>query len=376
MPHIKAKGHYRMSHNFRWVAGVHIGEIDISLGTKMEKEAILIEDAIIGLGSLERADLLMELKARRRKPAELYRLMKNQGAKKAKAIENHENLNAELEKWLLVARKANGKLLAGLTVVGYRATMGYMMKHCGTDDSLVSDLPSILKCFQSYCLDRDEPMNRQFNHARTASHAFARGTQVAGRNSELYSTLNQLASASTKRKRERVGLLPWQVRAILKKLDARWRDTAYLQVMTGARSKELNLMTIQDDRIIIRGTKTDGANRVVPRLGDFVIRRVAKDYKNYNAALKKASDGLITNYDLRACYRLWLAEAGIDPMRIRRYCGWHTGDKTNMVEFGYTSGDINNFLRADTELLVKYLEANWEAPKKDNTPMPKFIPTF
>jgi len=120
--------------------------------------------------------------------------------------------------------------------------------------------------------------------------------------------------------------------------------------------------TVERDRVRIHGTKTRGAERVVPRIsGNHPGQPPALSYRAFREALAEASDGQMTPYDLRRTYATWLEAAGIPRTRRRLYLGHGNQDVTDIYEWH----EVTKFLEEDAEKLRAYLGEGLAAAKME-----------
>ena len=82
-------------------------------------------------------------------------------------------------------------------------------------------------------------------------------------------------------------------------------------------------------------------------------------YKAFRLALRKASDGQMTPYDLRRTYANWLEAAQVPRTRRRLYLGHGNSDVTDLYEWH----QIEQFLAEDAAKLRAFLGETGE-PRK------------
>jgi len=129
--------------------------------------------------------------------------------------------------------------------------------------------------------------------------------------------------------------------------------------LTGMRPNEMwGEWEIDHYAVRIHGTKTKGADRVVP-LVSVLLFHPQVSYVVFRKALRTASDGQMTPYDLRRTYANWLEAAGIPRTRRRLYLGHGASDVTDL----YEAHEVRAFLAADAEKLRAFLGESGEAER-------------
>src|SRR6185312_6313905 len=115
-------------------------------------------------------------------------------------------------------------------------------------------------------------------------------------------------------------------------------EIATTMAVTGMRPNEMwGKWSVEADRVRIHGTKTTGAERVVPRVpGHLAPPRIT--YRAFREALAQATDGQMTPYDLRRTYANWLESAGVIRTHRRLYLGHGAKDVTDLYEWKEIEG--------------------------------------
>ena len=160
---------------------------------------------------------------------------------------------------------------------------------------------------------------------------------------------------------------PEELREIAGRMDD--RETAKIlstMSLTGMRPNEMwGEWEIDHYAVRIHGTKTKGADRVVP-LVSVLLFHPQVSYVVFRKALRTASDGQMTPYDLRRTYANWLEAAGIPRTRRRLYLGHGASDVTDL----YEAHEVRAFLKADAEKLRAFLS---ESHEKSHEPKLKVL---
>jgi integrase len=214
---------------------------------------------------------------------------------------------------------------------------------------------------------------RQFNSVRATALAFARDT--AGRTSPVWRAVADVPIYGRKAvqaasRRQPRPVMPRELRAIGERMTPEERAQLWTMALTGMRPKEY--FGDWQDRgadILVRGTKTEAAHRVVPRVALFgAPARHAWKAKKFREVVTEASRGEVQVYDLRRTFARWMEEAGIIRARRKLYFGHSTGDVTAL----YERHDVAAFVAEDTAKLEAWIAAEL-ATKADQTPNLKAI---
>jgi integrase len=115
-----------------------------------------------------------------------------------------------------------------------------------------------------------------------------------------------------------------QAKALGAKLKPHHARTFWLLCLTGMRPEEAfeeigNRWAVEADGIRIHGTKSEAAERVVPRVG--LLLRPATKRQAFYQALRAASGETVSPYDCRRTYAQWLDLARIPQFRQSYYLG-------------------------------------------------------
>jgi len=212
-------------------------------------------------------------------------------------------------------------------------------------DAPLLHLPMLLREERQSCQRTDQ--RTTFNRIRAAAQAFVR--DVLGPTHRLYDQVRAIRKL-TESPRKGNPLTVERVRA----LDAQLRShgtALWALCLTGMRRSEYwGRWEASEDRVHIHGTKTAGAERVVPLV--FPIGRAPTSYWGFAQALRKRTGGFTRVHDLRKTFSHWCESAGIPRTRRRLYLGHGRRDVTDL----YEEHDVSAFLQDDGERLRRFID--------------------
>ena len=363
---VNGRGNLPIEKSAGYVDGVKVGLIRVSSGTRDAKVYSRLLDMLAALKEIGRADLLIDIKERRRRPLEVLKLYRQQRLADLPDVASAALLETALFDWLSVAVKKSGERLSDRTKRSYRNNFRQLLRvtsvvgrtSASSKPPSIRDLPVLLARYRDKCVQLEHYM--PFNQTKCACLAFARGTESERQYSHLYRSIAKIDGLSTKRKKQRNALRIFQVRALMEILPEPHRSHVWNFVVTGMRLGEMSSKwSIEYDRIVIPGTKTAAAVRIVPRTGLPVRFPFAKS--TFLQKLRKASEGRVSPLDLRATYARLLEEAKIPESRIDAYFG-HS--RTRTVKAGYRTQDVASYLVEDAKLLARQIELDSAPPPR------------
>ena len=210
----------------------------------------------------------------------------------------------------------------------------------------VADLPEALKFLRVRC--QSEGIGRTFNLARSASQAFLRST--VGKHDPLWlkvSTVERLPEPP------KIGKHPKNIEEVLEITEALGPKAGPMWLalcLTGMGPKEYfeDGFEVQQDRILIRGKKRKGRNRVVP-LVTAPVRPMLTRW-GFRQALRRLPI-LVTPYDARRTFANLMETAGIPRTRRMMYLGHRARDVTDL----YERHEVTAFLAEDARKLLALL---------------------
>jgi integrase len=312
-----------------------VGRVRRATGTRDRNMATALNSMLTSLWAAGRSDVLAEIRDKRLHPMEVWRRFRIDGAAGLPAPEKMRPLS-ELTVWaesLDASKRHRQNVQSGVRVFLRSA------------DGSLTDLPDLLRTYKR------RTGKRMFNVVRSALQAFARDT--FGKHSALWSAITGVPPWKYKPKKGHP-LTPEQLSRV--KLTQPYMAMAWAMASTGMGPAEYwGSWEVLRDRIAIHGTKREGRERVVPRVGEPVVP--ACTYKKFLTEFKTATKGRHLPYDLRRSYANWLEAAMIPRTRRRQYMGHSTGDVTADYEWH----EVDDYLRDDAARLAAYIG---DAPKR------------
>ena len=245
--------------------------------------------------------------------------------------------------------------IAKSTRANYALQYDYFVRQVG-DSVMLCDLPVALAEYREFC-DEKETF-RTFNMVRTALQAFINSRFSS--DDPLYHRLRAVKKLTEVPKMDHKTLSPADVGFALETLmdigtgDHYWMAaTLYL---TGMRLGEYlgNHWETLKDRVIIRGTKSKAAKRIVPLLSSAMVRPT-RGHKMFRRALSKEG---IRPHDLRRSYAHMLEMSQIPRSRRLSYLG-HS--HTDTLDRHYEAHEVTQYLLEDAEKCRKYINESVEA---------------
>jgi len=122
-----------------------------------------------------------------------------------------------------------------------------------------------------------------------------------------------------------------EYRKLIAALPVERRPHVALCCFLGVRWEELMALSPEDvdgDLVRVRGTKTEGADRLVPanpEAAQYLRELPLPHWTNYLRGLKRACRragiGVVTPNDLRRTFCSWMLQAGVDPWTVAKLLG-------------------------------------------------------
>ena len=232
----------------------------------------------------------------------------------------------------------------------HKRSLAQSLRHLkAKQDTTIAELPGLVEAAR----ERMTKHAQSFRLLRSAAQAFVKATLK--RSHPLYAEVCAAEPLKIRAQRVKHPVTPDEMRAILKRMNESNENAALVantMALTGMRPNEMwGKWSTRDDRVVIHGTKTKGAERAVP----YVIRTVYATpeitYRAFRLALAEATDGHMTPYDLRRTYANWLEAAAIPRTRRRLYLGHGNSDVTDIYEWH----EVEKFLAEDAKKLRGFL---------------------
>jgi len=214
----------------------------------------------------------------------------------------------------------------------------------------MGDLPTLLSTLRKDYADRPSG----YNHTRSHLLAFLRDT--VGERHALYQNTRAVKGLSAPRQRQPLVVKPAEARRIV--AECRYGADIWSLFVTGMRWKEYTMdgwevVTDRPRHVAIQGKKRAGRVRAVPLIDTPTPHTCSE--KTAIRALQEARPGMILS-DCRNTYRVWLENAGIEPSRIKIYCGW---SPKGMMDL-YAWRDIRDELEDDAAKVRAHLGLDTE----------------
>ena len=273
----------------------------------------------------------------------------------------------------LPTAKAGRPLIASWTAwvakkdcgAAHKRSLAQSLRHLHANaETRIADIPDLLEAAR----DRLRAHPQSFRLARAACQAFIKATLK--RSHPLYADVSAVEPLKIRPKRVKHPLTPDEMRDLVKRLwkgpmddkfavtldDFAAAEIATTMAVTGMRVNEMwGKWTVETDRVRIHGTKTRGAERIVPRVPG-LLSAPKLSYRAFREALAEASDGQMTPYDLRRTYATWLEAAGVPRTRRRLYLGHGNQDVTDIYEWH----EVAKFLEEDAAKIRAFLGISHE----------------
>lgn len=339
-----------------------VGRFRCASGTTDKKVFRRLDDMVNGLIDQGRLDLIDAMKTRKLSMMQVYNAYRVGELDRLPSVDQLIPLRDALEKF------------AESHECGERHRESLWTFHAHTDriapqGAAVPALPEVLKAMRTEMAETP----RAFNVRRSVAQAFVRSRY--GKGSKLWLAVAQIAPLKVVPKKikhpatvaEMLALceaLPTTIYKYGVKQPCDMAGMAWSMATTGMRTnvEYFDVEWEQKDGWVEIGTgKKDKAVRRVPLIREPVIPEC--DYQVFADALRAASSGQMSPYDLRRTYANWLEAAGIIRIRRALYMGHGNLDITGRYEWH----DVKAFLAEDGQKVKAWLDAEIvkaEAAKK------------
>lgn len=316
-----------------------VGRIKVASGTTDRHIFELLNGMLGTLHHQGRLDLLDAIKRRRLAPLECWMHFREHDLERIPNANVVVGLAKAAEDWITRKHASDGHKR------NLRAAFAALTR--GRPTAKVADLPDLLRTYRETC--ERAGTARVFNGAKAAARRFLK--ERMGPRAPLYLDVLGVPGLTE----ARAGGHPQTVteaKAIREALGAAHGRIWWAMCCTGMGPGELwGSWSVEGQGLRIRGTKTTGRDRLVPRV-DFV-HRPERAYRPFRIALGKLDRG-VTPYDGRRTFAHWMEEAGIPRTRRRQYLGHTIGDVTDR----YESHDVVPYLAEDGARLRRYLQVH------------------
>jgi hypothetical protein len=299
-------------------------------GTKDEAVLKRLKIMLDDLDQAGRSDIIRAIRDGHMKPLEVYASYRRFGLSKLPMPEQMQPLQTAFPEWLKTLQCGDS----------HRRNCGYAFNGLQVNKHhVVSDLPGLLREYRKTA----KPV--MFRIARAACQAFMRDT--FGKYHDLWRDVSAVELLKVER-RPGKPQTPEQAEAVRDALGADYGAVWWSMCVTGMGPKELwGQWEVEQDRILIHGTKRESRERVIPRIE--IPQRPQYQYQAFRKALSKHG---LAPYDGRRTFAKWLEESGVPRTRRRIYLGHKTRDVTDLYEDSEIDTDR---LREDATAVRKYL---------------------
>jgi len=299
-------------------------------GTKDSKVLKRLKIMLDDLDQAGRTDILRAIREGHMRPLEVYASYRRFGLHRLPGPEQVKPLRGAVIEWLKSLQCSNS----------HRRNCGYAFDALiANKNDVVADVPARLREY------RKTAKPTMFRIARAACQAFIRDT--FGKYHELWREVSAVPLLKTER-RPGKPQTPEQAEAVRDALGAEYGPVWWSMCVTGMGPKELwGKWEVEQDRILIHGTKRESRERVIP-----CIEAPQQPQYLYAAFRKALSKHGLQPYDGRRTFARWLEEAGVPRTRRRIYLGHKTRDVTDLYEDSEIDTDR---LREDATAVRKYL---------------------
>lgn len=210
----------------------------------------------------------------------------------------------------------------------------------------IQDIPKAVKTYRRYCDERE--IARTFNLCRATILAYLNNN--FGKTHTLYRQVVEVKTLKVKSKKQAPKLSVVEFVALTDALPEEYANIARAMVLSGMRPNEVfGEWWLEKDRVVIKGTKTDRSDRIVPLVQP--IFQPTRGILAFRKRLKKFRED-ITPYSFRHSYLHWMELAKISRSRRTAYMG-HTSLK-DTTEI-YEQHEVQEFLQEDAEILRNWI---------------------
>lgn len=313
------------------------GRIRVASGINNVKTLTNLRNMLDTLKEQGRLDIIRDIQRHVVRPLEVWQHFRSGELDKVPSLGMLRPLSHTRE-WLKT------KDIAEATRTSYGDHLTVFIKFAGRETTThLQDIPLHLERYKSHCQKNQTP--RAFNYTRLILQSYLTDTKLPA----LWRAVNDITPFANKRKRVGVRLTVGEFYTLREQLRKPHADILASLCFTGMMPSEYweGKWSTLPNGILIRGTKTDYRQRVVPKV--FIPTQPARQPLAFKRALKQHGD--YQPYDCRRTYLWWLSEAGLPRARRLTYAG-HKG--SSMLDL-YEEHEAQSYLKADAELLYAYI---------------------
>lgn len=315
-----------------------LGRLKMASGTKDVSEYRELVTMLRMLRRGRRWDVLSLVVNRHVKPLELFDLFQRGRLDLAPTADHMRPLKLTVTRWL------EGLDLKPST----RKQYDWTLSHFGTTDTTLGQVPVLLEQARTTAL-RDGKRSGFINLLSTVRQLLI---WAVGERHALLEDVDRIHALRVERRKGNPQD-PDSLRRIATSLQE-LGPMLWAFAMTGMRRDEYfkGRYQVKADRVLIHGTKTKAAERVVFLAYPITPRRCS--YDHWRIRLAAVTGGEVRTHDLRYSFQRLSEDAGISYRRIRYYMGHSVQDVGEL--YGRGRG-FTNYLRRDAELFRTELGA-------------------
>jgi integrase len=313
-----------------------IGRLQVRSGTHNRSVYDQLNQMLTSLYQFRRVDVLVALRDGVVEPLDVLAAYRQRGAADLQLRQRAIALKEAVDTWL------KNVDLRPATVAGYKGALSLLLSEADKATT-VDALPRLVASYKERANGA-----RAFNLARAAALSFARHT--LGKRDEVYKAIRDDVQPRRYQPKATTGVDVKKAREIAVAAGSIVGRMWWSMCTTGMRPTEYlsGDWEVQGKRVLIHGTKTGGAERIVPLVHTMVSP--GYQYKKFREDLQKVAPD-VTPRTARKSYAAWLEQAGIARTRRRRYLGHKRQDVTDI----YEDFPVEQFLEEDRQTLRRYI---------------------
>ena len=318
----------------RQFAGV--GRVQVRSGTHDRAVYDQLNQMLTSLHQFRRLDLLAAIRDGVIPPLDVLAAYRKRGAADLQLRHRATPLKAAIEQWLDTVD------LRPTTIAGYRGALNLLLEPAD-ELTTVDALPGLVAAYRERANGA-----RAFNLARAAALSFALHT--LGKRDEVYKAIRDDVQPRRYRPKQTTGVSVERASEIAEAAGPVIGRMWWSMCVTGMRPSEYlsGDWEVQGERVLIHGSKTGGAERVVPLVHPIVTP--GYQYRKFREALQAVAPD-VTPRTARKSYAAWMEQARVPRTRRRRYLGHKRKDVTDI----YEDFPVESFLQEDRGSLRRYL---------------------
>lgn len=318
-----------------------IGRLRRASGTVDPREYQQINDLLTTLFRRRRLDHLAAIRDGLAHPLDLLIQVQRRGLDSLDDLPLPQDLKPiadAWESWVAGTRRPNTRRM-------YAQAWRYLLRHL-PDQATLGDLPAALLALRAEQRDKAPT----FNRTRASVQAFVSFT--AGTKHPAYVALEGIGKLTEATER-REGLTIGQAIAIRHALAPEAGAIWWQLVTTGMRVGELYMeqgatWSTNDTTVMVAGTKTRNASRVLPRLADLVAPSLP--LRRLRGLLREHG---VTPHVARYTFKVFAEDAGLPSNRVEQYMGRSPRGMSGL----YSRVELASWVAQDRPLLLAYLAA-------------------